>query len=119
PYMYSLFDAAMAPPLALSLIISSWPPYLPGFTQRCGITYGFSGSRSSTGGSSPFSTSSFSIGASWKDAGLGKGLVSDPFWDGSLVALPLSPPCPEEPVWLFALLEQAPSMTAPAAAAEV
>ena len=43
-------------PVEETTIMFNVPPYLPGWTQLCGITYGFSGSRSATGGRSwPYS----------------------------------------------------------------
>src|SRR5690606_24258575 len=67
------------------------PPYLPGCTHLCGMTYGFSGSRSSTGGRSlPI------LGDCWKEAGLGNGSVTEPT-ASELPPPELSPPPGEVP----------------------
>src|SRR4051794_35125040 len=85
----------------------SRPPYLPAVAQECGMTYGFSGSRSSTGGNE------LSMFGAWLYLpGLAIGVACEPTAPDPPL---LSPP---PPLGVLPLGEQAARATDPATTAE-
>ncbi len=102
-------EVAVAAPVVEKTFMLILPPYLPSVTQLCGITYGFSGSRSSTGGRL------LSMLGAWLNlAGLAMGSVAEP----TALEPPVSVPPPAPPPLSPPLGEQAASATEPATTAD-